>query len=108
MFANGRVARLGSMASLIVCSAAEADYTESLCWYAERSTTAADDFDEEFSRALNEIVSDPLRFPSCDLRHRFYLMRRFPFRVIYRVDGDDVFIMAVAHAARSPDYWTNR
>ena len=108
MFANGRVARLDLMASLIVCSAAETDITESLCWYANRSTTVANDFDDEFHRALNQILSDPLRFPACDLRHRFYLMRRFPFRVIYRVDGDDVIVMAVAHAARSPDYWSNR
>ena len=96
------------MASLIVCSAAESDYTESLRWYSARSVEAANDFDDEFDRALNQILSDPWRFPLCDLRHRYFLMRRFPFRVIYRVDGDDVSVIAVAHAARSPDYWADR
>ncbi len=87
------------MASLIVCSAAENDYTESLCWYAVRSATAAHDFDAEFSRALDEILSDPSRFPLCDLRQRYFLMRRFPFRIIYRMDGGDVIVIAVAHAS---------
>ena len=96
------------MASLIVCSAAEIDYTESLCWYADRSATAADDFDAEFNHALDEILSDPSRFPLCDLRHRYFLMRRFPFRVIYRVDGGDVIVIAVAHTSRLPDYWNDR
>ena len=96
------------MASLIICSAAEADYTESLCWYAERSPKAAEDFDQEFHHALDQVLSDPLRFPLCDSRHRYFLMRRFPFRIIYRVDGDNVIVIAIAHAARSPDYWRKR
>jgi hypothetical protein len=35
-------------------------------------------------------------------------MRRFPFQIIYRVPGEDVVIIAVAHTSRSPDYWPNR
>ncbi len=96
------------MASLIICSAAETDYTESLCWYAERSIEAACDFDDEFDRALHEILSDPIRFPLCDSRHRYFLMRRFPFRIIYRVNDDEVIVIAVVHAARSSDFWANR
>ena len=50
------------MANIIVCSAAEVDYTESLCWYAERSVDAANDFDTEFDRALTHIAADPEHF----------------------------------------------
>ena len=96
------------MANVIVCSAAEVDYTESLCWYAERSVDAAISFDVEFDRALNQIAGDPERFPMCDARHRFFLMRRFPFRIIYRIVGDDIVVIAVAHGSRSPDYWADR
>ena len=38
------------MARLIICSAAETDYTESLVWYAGRSLEAANDFENEFDR----------------------------------------------------------
>ena len=96
------------MTRLIICSAAETDYTESLVWYAQRSLDAANDFDLEFDRALNQILSDPQCYPLCDARHRYFLMRRFPFRIIYRIDGDDIRVIAIAHAARSPDYWTDR
>ncbi len=96
------------MAELILCSAAEVDYTESLCWYAERSIEAANDFDAELNIALDQIKSDPQRFPLCDDRHRFFLMRRFPFRIIYRGIHEDIVVIAIAHASRSPDFWANR
>jgi len=96
------------MASVIIISAVEIDYTESLTWYAERSIDVANDFDAEFDRALSQIVSDPERFPLCDSRHRYFLLRRFPFRIIYRIVRGDIVVIAVAHGSRSPDYWTDR
>ncbi len=96
------------MAKVILCSAAEVDYSESLCWYAERSVDAANDFDTELADAFDRIVSDPMRFPMCDERHRFFLMRRFPFRIIYRIIQDEIVVIAVAHASRSPEFWENR
>ena len=75
------------MAELTVCSAAEEEFSESLCWYAERSEQAAIEFDADVELALQTIATDPQRFPKCDDRHRFYLMRRFPFQIIYQHDG---------------------
>ena len=40
------------MTDVIVCSAAEVDYTEALTWYAKRSVDVANDFGAEFDRAL--------------------------------------------------------
>lgn len=100
--------KLVSMAEVIICSAAEVDYTESLCWYSERDLDVAKDFDEEFDRAISQIAADPERFPTCDTRHRFFLMRRFPFQIIYRIRDDKVMIIAVAHTSREPDYWSQR
>ncbi len=96
------------MADVLVTSAAERDFTESLCWYAERSERAAAGFDAEFARALESIAADPQRFPRCDDRHRFCLMRHYPFQVIYREQAGQVVVVAVAHAKRQPGYWSNR
>ena len=96
------------MTSVIICSAAEVDFTESLKWYAERSIEAANDFDAEFDRAIFQIAADPERFPMCDARHRYFLLRRFPFRIIYRITNSEIVVIAVAHGSRSPGYWANR
>ena len=91
------------MIDLVVCSAAEVDYAEALSWYAERSVQVAERFDVEFDQALETIASDPERFPRCDERHSYYLMRRFPYQIIYRQHLDHWVVIAVAHTAQSPD-----
>lgn len=94
--------------NVVISSPAEWEYTESLSWYADRSIAAANDFEFEFHRALELIAATPMRFPKCDLRHRCYLMRRFPFQIIYRSMGDELQVIAIAHASRNPDYWKDR
>lgn len=96
------------MTNVIVSLAAEIDYTDSLNWYAARSVDIANDFDAEFDRALSKIANAPECFPLCDARHRYFLLRRFPFRIIYRIIHDDVVVIAVAHTSRSPNYWADR
>jgi len=59
------------MTKVIICSAAEIDYTESLVWYVEKGANVAKAFDDEFGRALAEIANTPKRFPFCDKRHQF-------------------------------------
>ena len=97
------------MNELLITAGAEQDFTESLCWYAERSQRAAAGFEAEFARALEVIAADPDRYPFCDDRHRYYLMKRYPFQVIYRrVSKEILLIVAVAHASRRPEYWLDR
>ena len=78
-------------------------------WYAANAgeRTAAK-FERELERAFDLIVDGPLRWPE-HLRgtHR-YLLRRFPFSVIYRVFEPSIQIVAIAHARRRPEYWRHR
>jgi plasmid stabilization system protein ParE len=37
--------------------------------------------------------------------HRRHLLPRFPFGIIYRIDGNTIFVAAVMHLRRKPDYW---
>ena len=36
------------------------------------------------------------------------LLRKFPFSLIYSLEGDDILILAVAHHKRRPGYWLRR
>ena len=95
--------------SSLIAEDAEDDYTASFRWYAERSPRAAEGFEAEFARALDAIAASPERYPLCDDRHRFYLLKRYPFQIIYRrASADRWLIVAVAHTSRRPDYWVGR
>lgn len=77
-------------------------------WYAQRSLTAALEFSDELDAAESAIARLPEAWPRFDHNTRRYLLRRFPFSVIYRVDARRVVIVAVAHAHRRPGYWASR
>lgn len=97
------------MSNVLIGEGAERDYAESLLWYAERSQLAAEGFDAEFSRALELIALHPGRYPYCDDRHQFFLLKRYPFQIIYSQTLDcRQLIVAVAHTSRNPGYWSNR
>jgi plasmid stabilization system protein ParE len=96
----------GSMDKLLVAEAAEEEYTDSLRWYAERSIGAAEGFEATFEQALESIAAYPERYPLCDDRHRFFLLKRYPFQIIYRKTSQDRWlVVAVAHTSRRPGYW---
>ena len=97
------------MGDVLIGEGAEEDYAESLRWYAERSKQAAEGFEAEFARALEAIAANPDRYPLCDDRHRFYILKRYPFQVIYRKASEEhLLVAAVAHASRRPGYWSER
>jgi toxin ParE1/3/4 len=39
---------------------------------------------------------------------RQFLLRRFPYKVVYRERNDDIYIVAIAHTSRRPNYWKDR
>jgi plasmid stabilization system protein ParE len=77
-------------------------------WYAERSATAAAGFAEEIDAALSAITRLPAAWPPFAHGTRRYLLRRFPYSVVYRVERDRILIVAVAHGHRRPGYWRSR
>ena len=87
---------------------AAADYDAAFDWYLERSPDAARDLDSEFERALGQIEHSPERWARGSHKTHRFLLKRFPYLVIYREKGTIVQVLAVAHTSRKPDYWKNR
>jgi plasmid stabilization system protein ParE len=36
------------------------------------------------------------------------LLHKFPYKLLYSIEKDHIFIIAVAHQHRKPDYWVGR
>ena len=96
------------MADVPFLPAARGDYRESLAWYRERSARAAAGFEAAVEVALRRIAETPEAWPLCDERHRFYILRRYPFSIVYRIESFGVLIVAVAYSSRSATYWRGR
>jgi plasmid stabilization system protein ParE len=88
---------------------AGAEYDAAFDWYLQRSPDAALKFDAEVERATSEIAQAPQRWVRGSHGTRRFLLRGFPFLLIYRELGaETVQILAVAHTSRRPGYWKER
>jgi plasmid stabilization system protein ParE len=77
-------------------------------WYRERSASAADAFLSELDRAVERISETPETWPKYVGETRRFLLRHFPFSVVYRETSGAIQVIAVAHAKRKPGYWKKR
>ena len=77
-------------------------------WYQARNVEAAEAFMAELDSAMELIEEAPRRWLPYIGETRRYLLRRFPFFVVFRETNDRVQILAVAHARRRPGYWLGR
>ena len=77
-------------------------------WYDARNAEAAEAFVAELDLAVARIEEAPRSWPHYLAETHRYLLRRFPFFVVFREVDDRVHILAVAHARRRPGYWRGR
>ena len=88
--------------------AARLDFDESFDWYAKRSVNAALRFVGAVDAALVKVATNPTQFASPDGLHRECPVKKFPYRIVYRIVENQVLVVAIAHAKRRPGYWQER
>lgn len=65
-------------------------------------------FVESVEKALERIRTHPRSGSRVRGEARSRRVSRFPYSLIYRVEPDHLFILAVAHHKRRPLYWARR
>ncbi len=69
---------------------------------------AADNFLSTFE-AKARLIADFPGVGTATSKGRFlYPIGRYPFSMLYRIEGDAVHISAIAHHGRKPGYWRKR
>jgi plasmid stabilization system protein ParE len=90
--------------------AALADIEGEAAWYEQRQQGLGRAFAKTIRRAIARLPDNPLIYGirSRRLRIRWFIPPRFPYRIVYRVDGDLVTVLAVIHGARHDREWRKR
>lgn len=65
-------------------------------------------FRNDVREATLRIAGSPMLFPVEMQEVRRYVMNRFPYTLRYVLRADEVWIVAVSHQHRRPDYWAER
>lgn len=84
------------------------DLDEISDWYDAQKENLGYEFLKEFEKLIALIQVFPKMFPILKKEFRKALMSRFPYVVIYKVYNDEIFIAAVMHCKRNPDFWKER
>ncbi|PPD33581.1 MAG: plasmid stabilization protein [Methylomonas sp.] len=86
----------------------ELEIQESYSWYEAQAENLGDDFVSDLENAYQAILELPVVWPVFKGNFRRYILARFPFSVIYRQSADAIFVVAVMHHSRKPNYWRKR
>jgi plasmid stabilization system protein ParE len=87
---------------------AEEEMRTAAAYYEAQERGLGDQFLDEVGEGLQRIQQFPRLWPTYEGDYRRYLLKHFPYGLIYRIDPEQIFIMAVAHLHRRPGYWRSR
>jgi len=65
-------------------------------------------FREEVRKAAIRIAEYPMAWSAERGDVRKCLLHKFPYKLLYSIEENHVFVIAVAHLHRRPDYWIER
>lgn len=65
-------------------------------------------FREEVKSGLRRIKENPETWPKERGDIKRYLLHTFPYKILYSIEKDYIYIIAIAHCHRRPDYWIDR
>jgi len=87
---------------------AEKEFLEAINYYEDRECGLGYDFSIEVFATIQNIVIYPTAWPAVEEGVRRCLVHRFPYGVIYSIEQEEIFLLAVMHLRRHPSYWKNR
>jgi hypothetical protein len=65
-------------------------------------------FKNETRSSIKRILQYPKVWPIERGEIRKCLMSKFSYKILYSIEKDHIFIIALAHQHRKPDYWIDR
>ena len=94
--------------SLLVSEMAYEDAIVIFDWYEEKLSGLGDRFINEPEVAKTDLLNNPLAFAKWNKSIRRMVMRKFPYKLFYKIYEDKIVILAVIHARRSNRYLKSR
>jgi plasmid stabilization system protein ParE len=82
--------------------AADADVEATFGWYEGQAPGLGQKFLNELSATYDRIRLGPEKYQRVATEVRRAMARRFPYAVYFGIEGDEVVVLAVLHAARDP------
>jgi toxin ParE1/3/4 len=88
---------------------AATEYRDAFDWYDQRSTRAADGFRETVFAAIQRAIARPTSAGFLvGTRVRTVSLKPYDYGLLYFVQDQHLYVVAIAHNKRRPNYWSKR
>ncbi|WP_420129528.1 type II toxin-antitoxin system RelE/ParE family toxin [Longimicrobium sp.] len=84
---------------------ARADIRDAKAFYRKENETIPARLAAELRHALRRIRENPQSGAPYELGTRRFILSRFPYAVVYYPTLEGIYVVAVQHHSRDPDYW---
>ncbi|MDD2707892.1 MAG: type II toxin-antitoxin system RelE/ParE family toxin [Verrucomicrobiae bacterium] len=87
---------------------ARREVQEAAAYYEDCREGLGEAFLQAVENGVEQVRSHPLTWHPLKGHFRRYLVSRFPYGIIYALHEKKIYVAAVMHLKRKPDYWRNR
>ena len=87
---------------------AQREVDDAVEWYNQQAPGLGREFLDELDRAVRRAATFPMVGAEIEPGVRRCLIARFPYGLLYGLDGETLVVLAVAHLHREPRYWAGR
>jgi hypothetical protein len=84
------------------------EMNDAIAYYELQFSGLGTAFKEEIKKAINRIIKYPNAWPIVDENIRKYILHKYPYNLYYSMEKDHLYIIAIAHQHRKPNYWIDR
>lgn len=84
------------------------ELTEAARYYEEQQPGLGGRFLDSVEASLSLLEKDPQIWRADSRGRRKYLVRRFPYLILYKYQDGQIYVLAIAHTKRKPGYWKTR
>jgi plasmid stabilization system protein ParE len=87
---------------------ADQELSEHALFYERREPGLGERFIDEIDAGIAILVLQPRIGQQFEEEFRYFVLDEFPFSLVYRIEPEKIWIVAVAHQSRRPGYWHER
>ena len=87
---------------------AERELYKAINYYEECNSNLGYDFSIEVYKTIQHIILFPEAWPKVEGNIRRCLVNRFPYGILYSIEKDMIYILAIMNLHRKPGYWKER
>lgn len=93
---------------LLLSNETKHDIFEIAYWYESKRDGLGDEFMLSLEATFSLITRNPKLFQLHELGVRCAFTKRFPYRIVFEIDGDIIVVHAIIHTSRKPTTWESR